>query len=307
MTSDEELLAARDYFSHQFDGSKVVPLLDELLDLSLLLLRERDAREPQAQPCRIKRQEVPSLRRHDRRGRVMDSDERDMRNLLLEYGAVFQRRTAGSNEIWHLPGGAVFVCGGPGKRGDSRAWRNNLARLRRMLPKTKPNEVELQRAANAPPPRVNRVAPAWSTTPPDEPAPQFNAPRLAIAPPQAEPPQAPKEQEMKNFEKDRWTPEQDKALREAIEAGMSWAEVAQVVADVRKGVSTAGCMQRWQHTKKKKDQTMQRWKPEPKAAPVPPAQSDELVAVTFTIGATRRVLNVDRATAERMITLAVSL
>jgi hypothetical protein len=230
----------------------------------------------------------------------MDTAEKEMRNLLLEYGATFQRRTAGSNEVWHLPGGAVFVCGAPGKKGDLHAWRNNLARLRRMLPKTKPTEVEIKQAANAPPPIVDKAQPLWSSSTTRE---EFNTPRLVIAPAPAK--EAPVEKKKYPFELDRWTPEQDKVLREGVEAGLAWAEIAVLVGDVRKGASKAACSQRWHDIVRKS--TKEAVFDAPLRAVPPPSQSDGLVAVTFTLGATRRVLNVDKATAERMIALAVSL
>jgi hypothetical protein len=49
MTSDDEVLAARDYFAHQFDGQKVVPLLDELLER-----RRAETKRPRAKANRHK-------------------------------------------------------------------------------------------------------------------------------------------------------------------------------------------------------------------------------------------------------------
>ena len=64
-------------------------------------------------------------------------EEQEARALLKEMGATLLRDTSNSHEFWELPDGRRYSCNKPG-RGKGKAWKNNLARLKRMANGTEP-------------------------------------------------------------------------------------------------------------------------------------------------------------------------
>ena len=67
----------------------------------------------------------------------MNVYERTARDLLEMHRAKFVRYSSNEHEVWRLPHGRQFICNRAG-RGENRAWRNNLATLRRLLRNVKP-------------------------------------------------------------------------------------------------------------------------------------------------------------------------
>lgn len=60
----------------------------------------------------------------------MTADEKEVRSLLRQIGAVLKRVT--NHEVWKLPNGRCHIL--PRSDGnDPRAWKNNLHQLRRLL------------------------------------------------------------------------------------------------------------------------------------------------------------------------------